>query len=305
MASRLENIAPEDIRQDPENPRSIFPEAGLAQLAESIERHGMQVPVVVHEHEDAYRLIDGDRRWQCSRRLGLEEIPALVVDEPDPRDRIVQMFNIHMVREEWQDMPTARALKQVMDDTGTTDPRALRDLLGLSLERIKRYKLALTLPPQYQELIQVEAGWLNFFWELDKNVLRALSRYRPELLDARSEELITEAFVDKRKSGVVTDIVSLRKVGAIIKLSAEEGASLDGTLEALFDNPDYSIESAYEESVMLTVEAGKLASQSAALVKGIQRLLERAASPEDRHMVRSVASNLRDELGTLLDSDEQ
>ena len=108
------------------------------------------MPVYIYRdpaQPDRFRLIDGERRWLMALRLGLDKIPAIIRESPpDDAKNIVEMFNIHKVREDWEDMPTARALKQVMDRTGTTDVNALRDLTGLWREQIVRYLLALDLP---------------------------------------------------------------------------------------------------------------------------------------------------------------
>src|SRR3954452_22187671 len=159
MANELKDLPPEKILANPENPRMYFRDPGLNQLADSIEESGgVLVPVYVYpdpEQEGFYRLIDGERRWKIAQRLGLETIPALVrPSAPDPEKNIIEMFNIHKVREDWEDMPTARALQQVMERNDTQDPDELRRLTGVSKEQISRFQLILELPTQYQEMIE-------------------------------------------------------------------------------------------------------------------------------------------------------
>ena len=186
MPDLLDDIPPERIERNDENPRMYFREEGLNKLAESVEEAGgVLVPVYVFknpEKDGFYKLIDGERRWRVAMKLGLDTIPAHIRETPpDPTKNILEMFNIHKVREDWEDMPTARALKDVMQRTGTDDADELKALTGLSKEQIGRFKLILHLPQRYQEMIEVGEIPMNFFVELDRNVIRPLARGRSRI----------------------------------------------------------------------------------------------------------------------------
>src|SRR4051794_33533698 len=120
---RLKEIDPKQIRKNRENPRLHFPRERLDELAASIDRKGVLVPISVYENPDAetqYVLIDGERRWRCSLQLGRPDIPAMVIDEPDDTENLLTMFEIHKVRDDWDNMPTAWALGKLMERTGKT-----------------------------------------------------------------------------------------------------------------------------------------------------------------------------------------
>lgn len=297
MPARLANVLVEEVQQDPDNPRMVFPPEELDRLSASIAVEGVLVPVVVHEEGDGYRLIDGDRRWQCARQLGLDELPAIIVDKPDSLAKLVQMFNIHQVREQWQDMPMAWALDKLIKETGVEDNEELSDRTGLSVERVKRLRHALELPGDYQRLIYDGDIPLNFFWELKRNVIDPITRRRPDLLQRHSTDQIVRSFVGKRLRSVITDTVSLRKVRPIVNFSADdleaEGSSdLDATLHDLIENPGTTVEDAYEDTVMVMVEADKLQRRSAAVVRGFSRLLDNATTDEERDHVVGIAREL-------------
>src|SRR5439155_835796 len=158
---------------------------------------------------------------------------------------LVRMFNIHMVREPWKDMPTAWALEKLIEETGVTSDRELSDLTGLSTEIIKRLKHALELPAEYQEYIDKGTIRLNFFWELKRNVIDPLGKRRPTLAQEFGETEVLDAFVQKRLDGLVTDTVSLRKVMAIIRIAEREvedptaPSVLDDTLRQLVKDNEY------------------------------------------------------------------
>jgi ParB family chromosome partitioning protein len=76
----------EFLKPNPRNPRRNFPEAELAELAESIRQHGVIQPIVVRPvkgAQDRYEIIAGERRWRASQVAGLHEVPIVPVDVSD------------------------------------------------------------------------------------------------------------------------------------------------------------------------------------------------------------------------------
>ncbi len=71
------------IQANPENPRLLFEESALDELAASIREHGVLQPVLVRPMGDGYQLVAGERRWRAAIRAGLETIPALVEELDD------------------------------------------------------------------------------------------------------------------------------------------------------------------------------------------------------------------------------
>src|SRR4051794_21519254 len=67
----------ESIRRDGHQPRKLFNEGQLKELADSIKAQGILQPVLVRKDKDGthYRLIAGERRWRASQLAGLKEIP--------------------------------------------------------------------------------------------------------------------------------------------------------------------------------------------------------------------------------------
>lgn len=76
---RVEKIPVEQLQPNPHQPRSHFDEAALAELADSIKRHGVVQPLVVTPVKDGkYTLIAGERRWRASRLASLKTVPAII-----------------------------------------------------------------------------------------------------------------------------------------------------------------------------------------------------------------------------------
>ena len=311
---RLEDIQIESIQPNPRNPRLIFPEDELDRLAASIAQEGILVPIVVFENEDAtFTLIDGERRYKCARRLGFEQVPALVANQKDEAANLVSMFNIHYMREPWRDIPTARALETLStatkEQTGT-DPKdsSLAEQTGLSVERVKRLRFAIQLPAEYQEYIDDGTIPLNWFWELDRNVVQPLAKKRQQIFAEFGADGILGAFVKKRLAGVITDTVSLRDVRPIINFAerdAQESGSiesiLDDTIRRLITDVELTISTAYEDTVQIMVETNKLLRSTENMIKGFSRLLARTRNETERATVLDIAISLRTELARLIE----
>lgn len=310
---RLVELKTSLIDPNPGNPRLIFPKEELERLAESIDQEGILVPITVYQKNGRYVLVDGERRFRCARELGLERVPALIVEKKSDHDVLVQMFNIHLVREPWRDIPTARALDRlatdIKDREGSEPSDAqLRDLTGLSIERVRRLRYVMTLPEEWQRYINEETIPLNFFWELKRNVIDALATKRPGLLtELGGDENVAKAFVDKRLDGVITDTVGLRKVRPIINFAAQDaeghsdGSSfLDNTIRDLVNNRERSIDEAYEDTVQIMVEADRLEGRTRTMVTSFERLLAKARTDEDRSYIKGIGQRLIARLSALV-----
>lgn len=305
----LRELPVAEIQPNPANPRLHFTEEELEKLTESIANEGILVPIVVYrdDKQEKWILIDGERRWRCALALGLEKMPAVITRPTDRRQNLIQMFNIHLVREPWKDMPTAWALQHLIEETGIEDARRLSDLTGLSLERIRRYRYALDLPPDFQRYIDDGSIPLNFFWELKQNVIDPLAKLRPSLLQELGEENVLNAFTEKRLGDVITDVISLRKVRPIITYARDDAGDtespsvLDDTIKELVLNREKSINEAYEDTVEVMIEASKLERKAGNLVKSFERLLRIARTKEERAFVCEVGQAHISELAQLLD----
>src|SRR5699024_9835213 len=64
-------------------PRTVFDQERIDELAQTIRTHGVIQPIVVRKHEDKYEIIAGERRWRAVTTLGWETIPALVKEFND------------------------------------------------------------------------------------------------------------------------------------------------------------------------------------------------------------------------------
>lgn len=304
---QLDQIVPNE-----HNPRLDFPQGELNKLAESIDLEGILVPIVVYPKDGKFVLVDGERRYRCALELGLPVVPALVTAERSEQEVLLQMFNIHLIREPWRDVPTALALGKLADAMKQEEGQEVLDsrlaeLTGVSVERVRQLRYVVTLPEEWQAYIRSGQIPLNFFWELKRNVIDQLNSRRPELIAEIGENAVRSAFVQKRLDGVITDTVSLRKVAPIIKFAELEaegegstGLDVDKTLRDLILTPDATVDDAYEDTVQMMVEVDKLARRTTSMTAAFRRLLGQAESAEDRQSILSLGQQFVASLTAVL-----
>ena len=146
------------IKPNPKQPRIVFDEDGLKELAASIKEVGLlQPPVVRKSGADTYELIMGERRVRAAKLAGLTSIPVIIRQTPDNellREAILE--NIH--RSQLNALEEAAAYNQLLTDFGYTHEE-LATKLGKSRPLISNTIRLLNLPPSVQR--RVAAGTIS------------------------------------------------------------------------------------------------------------------------------------------------
>jgi ParB family transcriptional regulator, chromosome partitioning protein len=154
----LEEIRTSAIVANPRQPRQVFDQDSLAELAASIEAVGLLQPVVVRRAAAGqYELIMGERRWRACELAGMDSIPAIVRETSDDdllRDALIE--NLH--REQLNPLEEAAAYQQLLDDFSATHDEIARRI-GRSRPHISNTIRLLNLPPAVQK--RVAAGVLS------------------------------------------------------------------------------------------------------------------------------------------------
>src|SRR5580704_16423471 len=160
-AGMLQEIKPDKIRANPDNPRLVFREDEMQQLMDSIKEVGIKVPVSLYQDGSKFVLLDGERRWRCAKKLNLKVVPAIVQPKPTRLENLLMMFNIHNVRVDWDLMPMALKLGEVREmlekEGKDISPKALAAVTGVRLSTVRRALELLDLPAKYQKLLLREA----------------------------------------------------------------------------------------------------------------------------------------------------
>jgi ParB family transcriptional regulator, chromosome partitioning protein len=136
------------LSEDPNNPRTEFPDAEIEELAESIRQHGVLQPLVVcpADATGRYRIHHGAKRSRASRRAGLSEVPVVVRDAPaDPYAQAAENQKRHGLTP----LDLARLIRRqaVAGDSNAT----VANHLGIDQTTIAHHLALLELPPELNE----------------------------------------------------------------------------------------------------------------------------------------------------------
>ena len=139
------------IEPHPDQPRRIFHEEALAELARSIEARGVIQPIVVRPHGHRFQIVAGERRWRAAQKAHLHEIPAIVRDFSDEETLEVALIE-NIQREDLNAIEEAQAYKRLTDDYGHTQEE-LGKLVHKSRSHVANLLRLLDLPPNVQVMV--------------------------------------------------------------------------------------------------------------------------------------------------------
>lgn len=147
----LIELDPSEIRSNPKQPRHVFREEALQELAESIRRDGVQEPVLVRKSGDHYELISGERRVRASIMADKKVIPAVVRDVSD-RDMLKLGLIENIQREDLNAMETAQGYQDLMDEFGWTQEQVSQEV-GKKRATVANMLRLLNLPEPVQAMV--------------------------------------------------------------------------------------------------------------------------------------------------------
>jgi ParB family chromosome partitioning protein len=147
------------IDNNAEQPRKIFNEDKLRELATSIEQHGVVQPIIVRKNGERFTIIAGERRFRAARLAGLNEVPVLIRELSEQEILEVSLIE-NLQRENLNAIEEAHAIRQLMDEHDLTQEEVARRL-GKSRPAIANSVRLLTLPEEIRQLLsegKLQAG---------------------------------------------------------------------------------------------------------------------------------------------------
>ncbi len=154
---RLLMLDPAEIRPNPRQPRRIFNEAALAELADSLKKDGVQEPVIVRRRDEEYQIVCGERRCRAAVMAGLERIPAICREVADG-DMLKFGLIENIQREDLNAIELAIAYKELMEEYAWTQEQTA-EAVGKKRATVSNILRLLQLPEVIQE--QVADGALT------------------------------------------------------------------------------------------------------------------------------------------------
>ena len=185
-----------ELMSNPYQPRKIFDDDALKELALSIKEHGVFQPIIVKKSVKGYNIIAGERRVKASRLAGLTTIPAIVRNFTD--DEMMQIALLeNLQREDLTAIEEAKAYKSIIESLKLTQDQ-LAKKLGKSRSHITNMLGLLRLPINVQDMVlhgEISMGHARVLSKLENyNQIEELAkRITSENLSVRDLESIAES----------------------------------------------------------------------------------------------------------------
>ncbi len=170
------------IEPNREQPRKIFDEDSLAELADSIRQYGVLQPLLVKKQEDYYAIVAGERRWRAARLAGLKEVPVIIKDLGRQESMEIALIE-NIQRQDLNPVEEARAYQMLIQEFGLKH----EDLA----ERVGKSRAAIT---NSMRLLKLDEGVLDMLirGDLTQGHARALLAIEDKALQLKGAQTIID-----------------------------------------------------------------------------------------------------------------
>ncbi|MDH4295098.1 MAG: ParB/RepB/Spo0J family partition protein [Cyclobacteriaceae bacterium] len=219
-ASGMSEISLEEIEVNPFQPREHFDQEAIAELAESIQVHGIIQPITVRRlSEHQYQLISGERRFHASKLAGLKTIPAYLRSAND--QQMLEMALIENIqRENLNAIEIALSYQRLISECNLKQDE-LGDRVGKNRTTVTNYLRLLKLPPDIQIAVRDN--------KLSMGHARAIIN-----VDNADQQL----YIFKK---ALNEDLSVRKVEELVRELSQKQSSKTGSTEAAAPPPSREI----------------------------------------------------------------
>ncbi|MBY0097565.1 nucleoid occlusion protein [Mesobacillus maritimus] len=194
-----------DIVPNQFQPRTVFDDEKIEELARTIHTHGVIQPIVLREFEDGkYEIIAGERRWRAMKSLGWEEVPAIINNLSDAETASVALIE-NLQREELSPIEEAIAYGKLLEIHSLTQ-EALAQRLGKGQSTVANKLRLLKLPQEVQDAL------------LNKTISERHARSLIPLKDPEKQVQLLAEIIEKSLNVKQTEI----RVEKLLNQSAEK-----------------------------------------------------------------------------------
>lgn len=239
---RLSQIVP-----NRDQPRKIFDDAALRELAESIKQHGLIQPLLVRPMSDgSYQIVAGERRWRASRLAGLEKVPVVIKEMADSEVMELALIE-NLQREDLNPIEEAEGYKTLMDTYALTQEQ-VAERVGKSRSAVANALRLIGLYDAEKDALQngeITAGHARALMSIpDKELRRQALELAKSGASVRQIERISKQQTAgitmkkpriKNKTYVETEAALAEQIGRKVKIS---GNGKSGVLQIEFFGDD-------------------------------------------------------------------
>ena len=191
-----------ELRPNPYQPRKVFNDEALNELALSIKEHGVFQPIIVKKSIKGYEIIAGERRYRASLLAGKENIPAIVRDFSDEQMMEVALLE-NLQREDLTSIEEAYAYKNMLEKLNLTQEE-LATKVGKSRSHITNILGLIRLPKQVQNMIanqNISMGHARILSKIEneEKIIELANRIVDEKLSVRDiENIVNGSNIEKK-----------------------------------------------------------------------------------------------------------
>lgn len=150
---RVQKLFISDLEPNPDQPRRLFDETALTELAASIKRYGILQPLIVSPKRDGkYTIVAGERRWRAASQAGLKQVPAIVREEQELEQLEIALIE-NVQRVDLSPIEQAISIERLHSQFNFSY-QAIATRLGKAASTINNMVRLLQLPPNARDALQ-------------------------------------------------------------------------------------------------------------------------------------------------------
>ncbi|PKM72339.1 MAG: stage 0 sporulation protein J [Firmicutes bacterium HGW-Firmicutes-16] len=186
------NVPIEKVEPRADQPRNVFDQDTLQELADSIKQYGMIQPITVRKLDSGYyQIIAGERRWRAARLVGLSDVPVRVIAADDKRAMELALVE-NLQREDLNAIEEAKGYRTLIEEYGMTQEEASKSI-GKSRPAIANSLRLLNLTPPVIAMVEdgdISAGHARALLTIkdEADQLRVATKVVAESLSVRQTE---------------------------------------------------------------------------------------------------------------------
>ena len=232
------------IQPDPNQPRKIFSDESIGNLAVSIQEKGLIQPVSVRKADDGFILVAGERRWRAHQKAGLPKIRAFIVNIDDPNEAFEISLVENIQREDLEPLEEAAGIAELIKRKGYKQNEAGK-VIGRSKPQVSQLLKLNKLPPEVKEKVSTSklsrdqlfqiAGQKSpeAMLKLHDRIVRMGLNVRQTRTAAKGEDAPKQHPLVGRLSQLEKVLARVHQDGALAQLKARDKKAAGELLESL------------------------------------------------------------------------
>jgi ParB family chromosome partitioning protein len=150
---KLQMVATEKIQPNPMQPRRMFNDESMNELANSFKQNGIMQPLVVTQADDKFTIVAGERRYRAAKLAGIAEVPVILIEDTDDTRRLELALVENIQRENLNPIELANAYKSLLEKCGLSHDQ-LSERVNKSRTAVTNSMRLLNLPVSVQILVR-------------------------------------------------------------------------------------------------------------------------------------------------------